>query len=855
MGKISGSYESVVRGVSEQAPQARRSGQHFAQVNMVSDPVRGLCRRHGSIMQDERRVSTDYANLEAYLADTAQHRVIPFFVGGNEYDLIVRTGASTLGEDFFAFCFDKEARQFIDIVYNDSDSVLSMLFSGGVSASANIGRYLYLAGNSIQPEIVATDAWGASSNSSKMAGWIRGGAYSRKFTVTLTKSDNTTLSASYTTKPSSYQGTLDTSDILASDTEYQKKVNDRVNAYNGAVTAWIGEAAADIVPENIAQKLVDALIAAGATGVSRIGAYVVVNSTGYKELRVDDGGDGSLARGVGNTVDNIDLVSAQHYVGKIVQVAPDNNGENTLYLKAIAKDGVSTGWSEVVWRETAGYLMQPNIVFCMATIEDGTLYMGGGPAALATVAGVAVPDYKANTVGDDLSSPLPSMFGKTITYMGVFQDRLVIGSGSTLLFSRPGDYLNWFRKSVLTVNDDDPWEGYALGSEDDTIRYGTTYDRNLLLYGKRFQYQVTGRQPFTPKTASIVTASAYEDAVDAAPMASGNFVFYTKYTGRPGQEVTSMHQVQPGIVADNSESYLASQQLDTYLRGKPIEILPLTAPNMVLLRTTGSRQTVYIYSYLDNPGTSERLLDSWGQWTWDSAVGHLMGLSKHEGDIIMYTIKSGTGIDDAQGIWVGAEQFTRETSLAKYPHLDSLRPLVDVLAPDANAFLHEGSEAIAVASAAIEEGRVLQFVGDRLTRLDQFADTYIAELPYAWAGIDFDAYVTPTNPYARDRNGNAILTGRLTLGKITVSVEDTGGMQVTKEVRGASTSVLNFTGRILGDLSNLIGRQPIVSAPLTAFIGAEVRDVKYTLAAVRWLPLTVTSIEWTGQLFLNTRRA
>jgi len=45
MAKVSGSYASVVRGVSEQVPQDRRPGQHFEQVNMISDPVRGLARR------------------------------------------------------------------------------------------------------------------------------------------------------------------------------------------------------------------------------------------------------------------------------------------------------------------------------------------------------------------------------------------------------------------------------------------------------------------------------------------------------------------------------------------------------------------------------------------------------------------------------------------------------------------------------------------------------------------------------------------------------------------------------------------------------------------------------------------
>lgn len=856
MAKVSGSYESVVRGVSEQAPQTRRSGQHFAQVNMVSDPVRGLCRRHGSIMQDERLLSSLPAQYEALLADTAGHKVITFFVAGNEYDLIARTTPSTLGEEGFAFCFDKDARQFIDIQYGD-DALLTTLFSGGISASVNVGRYLYLAGTSIIPVVANTAAWDDETNQSRLVGWIRSGAYSRNFSITLTKMDNTSIVGSYKTKASSYPGVLDTSDIDAGDPEYQKKVNDRTNEYNSAQIAWIGEAAEDITPENIAGELVAALIAAGVdpADISQNGAYVIVDSPDYKELAADDAGDGSLVRGVGNTVDNVDLVSAQHYIGKVIKVAPDGSNENAVYLKAFAKDGTATGFGEVVWREAAGYEMRPQSVFCMATIEGGVLYLSGSASGLGTLAGIDVPDYKVNSVGDDLSSPLPDFFGRRITYMGIFQDRLVIGSGATLLFSRPGDYLNWFRKSVLTVNDADPWEGYALGSEDDTIYYGTTYDRNLLLYGQRFQYSVSGRQPFSPKTASIVIASAYEDAVDAAPQASGNFVYYAKFSGRAGKEVSSLHQVQAGIVADNSESYTASQQLDTYLRGKPHEILTMTAPNMVLLRTTADRTKVFTYSYLDNPGNGERLFDAWSLWQWSINVGDIMGLSKHEGDILVYTLKRGLDKFGLEGIWVAAEQFTRDAAMPDYPHLDSLRPLADVITPSDSSFINTNSVFADSASVAIEAEQELQFIGEPLSRMGTFIENYPTSVSVSWAGLNFPAYFTPTNPYAKDRNGQPILAGRLTLGKVIVAVQDTGGMQVSKVSRGTETQCLNFTGRILGAAPNLIGRQPIVASSLAAFIGGEVRECQYTISAVKWLPLAVTSIEWTGQFFFNTKRA
>lgn len=863
MGKISGGYESVVRGVSEQAPQNRRSGQHFAQVNMISDPVRGLARRHGSLLQDEVKLSVPATAYADMIADTAAHRTYPFYVGSVEYDLIVRTAADSrgLGQTGFAFCFDKTNGEFIPVVYNN-DTSINELLAGGVSAAVNVGRYLYIAGNTVVPKVNTMDVWNNEDNLSRIAATIQVGAYSRKFSVKLVRADGSTVTGEYTTPSSSYGGSLDTSDIplykpdgTTPDPEYQKKVNDRVNAYNSAVTAWIGTAAAAITPTNIAAKIAEDFRNKGLASASNIGSTVVLTEAGFIGADGTDGGDGSLIRVVGSDIDNVDLVNTTHWVGKVVRVPSKTTTGNAVYLKAVARDGNATGWAPVVWRETAGYLISPQVAFIMATVENGVLYLAGTAPALGALTGLAVPSYKANAVGDDLSSPIPEFFGRRIDYLGVFQDRLVIGSGATLLFSRPGDYLNWFRKSVTTVNDEDPWEGFALGTEDDTIKWSTLYDRNLLLYGKRFQYVVSGRQPFTPKTASIIVSTAFEDAIDAEPKATGNFVIYGKYSGRPGSEVSSVHQVQAGSIADSPESYKISQQLDTYLAGVPHELVTLTAPNMVLLRTRSERNRVFTYSYLDD-AQQGRLFDSWSHWEWSDHVGKLIGLSRDSGDVLIYTLKQGYLADGSRAIWVAAERLVRDTALSDYPYLDSLRPSVQYRDDSANSYLNPVSGPKEDAAIAIERRNAKQFIGLPLTRYEDFVTQYSDQYGAAWVGVEYPAYVTPTNPYAKDRNGQSILTGRLTLNSVKVAVSETGGMEGwVKRGQQPEGRVLNFSGRVLASPINIIGEQPIVSTTLSVIVGSEVRECSYTLRAKTWLPLTITSIDWSGQLFFNTRRA
>lgn len=858
MGKISGSYESVVRGVSEQAAQNRRSGQHFAQVNMISDPVRGLARRHGSILQDELKLDLPVAKFDDLVANTVGHKTFPFYVGPLEFDLVVRTeaDAQSLGTAGFAWCFDKSARKFIPVVYAPGDVGVAQLVAGGVSACVNIGRYAYLAGNTVIPTVSTTANWDNAANLSKIAATIQLGAYSRKFSLILVRDDGTKVSGEFSTPSSSYPGTLDTSDIplylpggTEVDPEYQKKVNDRVNAYQSEQIKWVGTSTAGITPSNIASKIAEDLVSKGVPSATAIGGTVVVDDPQFVAASGSDGGDGSLIRAVGADVDNVDLVNTTHWVGKIVRVPSTSTNGNALYLKAVARDGSGSGWQSVIWRETAGYSIRPTLAFIMATVVNGVLYVASSAAGLGGLTGLSVPDYKANSVGDDISSPIPEFVGKRISYLGVFQDRLVIGSGSTLLFSRPGDYLNWFRKSVATVADDDPWEGFALGTEDDTIKWSTLYDRNLLLFGKRFQYVVSGRQPFTPKTASIVTSSSFEDAIDAEPKATGNFVIYGKYSGRQGSEVSSLHQVQAGAVADNPESYKISQQLDTYLKGIPVEIVTLTAPNMVLLRTRTERNRVFTYSYLDD-AQQGRLFDSWSHWEWSDYVGKIVGLSRDNGDVLVYTVKT-----SSTGIWVGAERMVRDTALSDYPYLDSLRPLTSYTAAGTSAYLNPIDGPNLGGSVAIERLNDKQFVGLPLSRLSEFTTSYSDLVGNAWVGANFSAFVTPTNPYYKDRNDQAVLTCRLTLMSIKAAVAETGGMVASVTRAGVTREVLNFSGRLLANSLNVIGKQPIIATTLSIIVGGEVKECSYTLASKTWLPLTITSLEWVGQIFFNTRRA
>lgn len=854
MTKVSGSYESVVRGVSEQVPQDRLSGQHKEQVNMVSDPVRGLARRHGSELIAEQQLPLQAYGYAGLLANTTSHRTHSFRIGGKDYDILYRTKERpyNTGKGDLLFCFDLQGKQFVDVVYDPAaitaDHPIGLLASGGVSAITQIGRYTVMAGNSITTSWSSEDRYDTTSNKRQFAIWVRGGAYSRTFSITLTAAATGAKTViSYKTASASYPELLDTSDLLTSDPDYQKKVNDRVNAYNSEVTKWIGTSSDDITPENIAEKLAAQYDALDIGTVTLDGSNLFIDSNHWSDIAVDDGGDKSLIIGVGNEVDSADELCPKHHVGKIVKVRPSQaNPELSFYMEAYPKDGTSTGYADVTWKETSAVRYTPGTVFVLATIEAGQLLVSSDVAWLEAQIGAGVSDvpvYKPSTVGDDFSSPLPYFLGKKINYLGLFQDRLVIGSGAILSLSRTGDYFNWFRKSVLTIVDDDPFDMFSLGSEEDVITSSMMFNKDLILSGNQGHYAISGRVPQTPKSNSVIALSKHEGGQDTPPLAAGTLAFYAKKRGDANERVTKLVQIQPGLLADSPQSTDASQQLDGYIRGTATELLVLTTPNAVIIRTDANRSGLYVYAYLDSPDGSRRIMDAWFRWEWSQTVGQLMGISRTaDGDIFAYMVKQRGSTS-----WISCERFTMASKLSARPYMDSLR-LYD---PGNHGYLQDFS----TAEQFVAFGRgPSQFFGGSLDQLANEVGGF--NMAGAYIGVGYQAYVTPTNPYVRDRNGRAITYGRTTLSNIKFTVTETGGCTAEVDhIARPAVTVTDFYGRTIGSPQNQVGVQPLMDTTLSAFVGGEVRECSYTIRAKKWLPLTITAIEWAGQYFNNVRRA
>ena len=932
--KASGSWESLLQGVSQQIPEIRLPGQHGEQINMLPDPVRGLTRRPGSVMKGERELAI---SLDVHLSigiDSRSWVSFDYTNGGVDYTVCYRRSARAgVGAPGDMVVYDKTNNVFLPYSRNAVDADLTAVQNGGISAMTSIGRYVYFAGNTLLPTQTSVAKWADATNLGRAVLWVRAGAYNRKYGASVTRTDGTVFSFSYTTPSAAYDQLLDTSGVpvftadpaggTTTDSEaafirlnagagraelmwyawspagltatnggaamtntypaaptttsefswggsasqrryvyftaglvgdpnvsltyshlktvtnpnYARSINELTNEYNQAVNAHIKAAAAAIEPEAIAEQLRAAAVASGLGGTTtRNGTHVIF--TNVKGITLDDGSDDSLIRGVAQEVSAVDKVSPKHYVGKVVQVKA-KNAEESYYLRAIATDStVTSGITDVTWVEGAGTEQVLTGGILVGTVHAGTFAVASTPALLQTLTGLTVPTFVPSQAGDGGSNGQPFFIGNKITYLGVFQDRLLVGSGGVIRASRTGDYLNFYRTTVLTVPADDAIEFLSESSESDELRHGVLYDKSLVLFGQKRQYAIDGRIALTGTSANLPAISTHGEAAEVPPVAAGGLIYYAKN----GELYASLHQIQPGQNPESPESYPASAQVDSYMTGKAIEIRYVSKPSMIAMRTTGDRFGLHVFSYVD--AQDARKQSAWHRWTFDTSLGMIVGMTTTALGLLVFFLRRVNGVS-----YYVADLLPLTAQLSTRPYLDSLRTLANV---EGGAYSVK-TTTTGPYKVAIAGDNIYRFLGDTLANLVPFKAAYAVAEAVMWVGTDNAASVLVTNPFMKDRNNVTITTGELTVQRVVTTWQDSSGYIVTIKSPD-ETLTQEHNGRVVGDPNNIVGREVVTDFTASFGVGREVRKYEMTLAARTWLPFCLTRMEWVGQFFNRTQR-
>lgn len=601
--------------------------------------------------------------------------------------------------------------------------------------------------------------------------------------------------------------------------------------------------------------------------------YVLIGLAPEIKLQVSlDEGQNESMYSVQRTVTDLEYLTPMHYSGAVVQIKPSASKETIdgVYYRAYGAldDNVDGTFQAVYWEECSIDEVVPSFMFLLGTVYENTFYCAESPEQLEQLLAengqvVEVPEFIPRGSGDDDSAPLPAFGGEIISYMGTFQDRLLIISGNVLNFSRSGDYFNFFRKSIQTVADDDPVEVYPTGSEGDKIYSAVSSGKNYLLFGNGYQYLLSGSVVLTPKNSNaVMKLSAFNNDNTVQPIASGNYCFYTQV----GDFGTSLQEIPVAYLTDSPVTDNASAQLQHYIAGDVQCVVAGTNPNIVLIKTTGYNNGFYLMRYEDAPQQGGHVVNSWFKFEYNSAMGSPVAIRIHKGRIVVDFIRC--KLSDTVTLLRATESFSLDTTVSDEPYIDSWcswdNPKFELhkqwLREDSRvsdwtaSFVYGKGEywlmgtpydESALPSEATES---LGIIETNLQILPTTVDLYL--------GLNYPTFIEPTNPYVRNSEGVASRNGRLITGAIKVWCVNSGAIELVRYNQyGENPKVLRSkegTLRFSDYYSS--GNDPIGSLSISGYIGKDVSMYTYRINAIKWYPLSITKIDWSGQYFNNQGR-
>lgn len=790
-------YPTLLNGVSQQLPQSRIPGQLESQTNMVSDLVRGLCRRGG----------TNFVrNMASKLTSNSEIQHILTRLGGTDVLLTIDPTVSSFVSPFQAF--DPRTGSALTVNLTDTaGGYLEDLNAASRFYSATVGDTAVLVCPNISPVVVNATV----AINSKRAGYfyIASGAYSQDYTVKIVDS----------TSGTTYTASIQTPD--------------------GTVAAHV----TDSTPEQVAINLQAALATAlpPAYALYRDGAYVFIKSTSQDFSVISDTSQVYIQ------VSNNSLVRQTNTLP--ARLPPEANG----YTVRIGNDATATHFrydsAKAAWLEDA----QPDARKLVRGL--GLVLTRSG-----NVITIDRLDTKARAAGDTVSNPdLACM--SVITGVAAFQGRLVLLSDQYVCMSAVNDPTQWYRATVTAILDSDPIEIALTTSYASSYRSGVVFNGNLLILADSHQVQVPGDIPITPTNATMALVANYGIRAEFSAAPLGRSLILPTNTGDSGVgfvETLPPENLEAMLRATTVTSHIptyipgalrfvsASNTADTLICGsRANEVTPYY-----------NTSNVYVHQFMW--AGNEKVHSAWHKWTFHYPVDFAYILDDRAYFVTGGTT-GGLGrrlsyIDIRRG-YVPEHylDFAQYGSVATtMVGGESQGYIGSFTANSMDASLGEALRAYKVVGSESRLGENPGYV--TISSNVYFSVSGTTGDKY-YVGLPFTSEFTPTPPIVRDRSDNFLASQRIPLLKFIAQVNNTGAVQVRVKDRVYDSGTFDAPVVPHSALQTL-GDSPLyTTGKVNVPCRTEARDTLMSMQTSDYYDMNITSLEYGFKLQLKSRRA
>lgn len=214
-------------------------------------------------------------------------------------------------------------------------------------------------------------------------------------------------------------------------------------------------------------------------------------------------------------------------------------------------------------------------------------------------------------VGDVESNPPPTFVGRKINDVFFYRNRLAFASDENVIFSRAGDFGNFWRSTVTDLLDSDVVDVAVSSTKVSILKHAVPFNGSLMLFADQTQFALSVDELLTPTSVSIDTVTEFEVNTRVRPVGIGNEVYFPTESGNHSR--IREYFVQEGD-ANSTDAADVTAHVPEYL---PASIFRLTGNSnedilFALSDSAGERGRLYVYKFFwDNEGKAQ---SSWSYW-------------------------------------------------------------------------------------------------------------------------------------------------------------------------------------------------------------------------------------------------
>jgi hypothetical protein len=537
---------------------------------------------------------------------------------------------------------------------------------------------------------------------------------------------------------------------------------------------------------------------------------------------------------VTGTVQTFSKLPASPTTGDIYKIVGSDADDFTGYY---------VKWNGSVWEET----VKPNIAnaFDAATMPHELVRNGDGTFTFRKAT------WEPRKVGDDVLVPNPDFVGRTVNDIVFHRDRLVIVSDEVAYFSQAGDYFNFWPDKAVDVLDSDPFGRTATGTDINILNFSVPFRKALFLTSGRNQFEVSAGNTLTPRTAVIEPATSYRASDICRPLPFGDTLYFAADADEDAVvfEYTYDDTTLSNVAGD------ITKHAGGYVPAPLVQFAGDTVTETLVALSDAERHNLYIYrSYWDGDTKAQ---SAWSKWTLGEAddtyihgvvfiAGWLYLVIRRGSTTYLERVLLSDEFDDSVSKFLITGQWRR------WPVRLDRRVLVTGVYDAGNdwttwtlPYAHDNDIVAILTDDFSNTGRRLTVTYPTSTTVRANGDLSDGEVLF---GKSYTMRVVLSKIYVREgENNRAITNGRLQLRNIAFNYRDTGYFEVHVTPLYRDTQVWKFTGRIIGEASNLIGQTPLVRrGTFKVRPGSKADTVEIAVVNGSHVPSTITSAYWVG---------